>query len=201
MSDEPSPRPTRWAHTRAPRGDEYDRRWDAMAAAGEDPHGEASFVMRFSPARVLDAGCGTGRVARELARRGVAVVGVDVDAAMLDTARRRSPELRWVLGDLATLSLPDEAPFDLAVLAGNVMIFVAPGTERDVLAHLVAHVVPGGLVVAGFQLQPGGLDLAGYDAHAAAVGLALVERWATWSGDPFVAEGATYAVSVHRHEP
>jgi SAM-dependent methyltransferase len=197
VPDEPSP-PTRWAATAAPRGDDYDRRWDELAAAGADPHGEATFVMRTAPRRVLDAGCGTGRVARELARRGVSVVGVDVDATMLATAARKNPELPWVLADLATLTLPDEAPFDVAVLAGNVMIFVHPGSERDVLAHVAAHVAVGGLVIAGFQLQPGGLDLATYDTCAAAVGLALVERWATWSADPFVAAGATYAVSVHR---
>ena len=50
---------------------------------------------------VLDAGCGTGRVAIELARHGVDVVGVDVDASMIGEARRRAPELEWVEADLA----------------------------------------------------------------------------------------------------
>lgn len=194
---DPNAAATRWSATNAPRGDDYDRRWDEMAAAGQDPHGEATFVMRFAPRRVLDAGCGTGRVARELARRGVDVVGVDVDVSMLETARRRAPELAWHAQDLASLAL-DAAPFDLAVLAGNVMIFVAPGTEGTVLARIVAHLTADGLVVAGFQLRPGGLDLAAYDAHATAAGLALVERWSTWSCDPFVPAGAEYAVSVHR---
>ena len=72
-------------------GDEYQKRFDALAAEGVDVHGEADFVMRFAPASVLDAGCGTGRVARELARRGVAVVGVDADASMVGTARQRLP--------------------------------------------------------------------------------------------------------------
>ena len=43
--------------------------------------------------RVLDAGCGTGRVAIELARRGIEVVGVDADPDMLERARRRAPQL------------------------------------------------------------------------------------------------------------
>ena len=68
-------------------GDEYQRQFDALAASGMDVHGEADFVMRFAPATVLDAGCGSGRVAVELARRGCAVVGVDADASMLATAR------------------------------------------------------------------------------------------------------------------
>ncbi len=205
MSDHepPAARPaTRWAGTAAPRGDAYDRRWDELAAAGQDPHGEATFVERFAPSRVLDAGCGTGRVARELARRGVEVVGVDVDLTMLATARAKSPELRWFEHDLASLDLtPHLEPamlFDVAVMAGNVMIFVHPGTEGVVLARVAAHVRAGGHVIAGFQLQRRGLDLATYDACATDAGLELVERWATWSLDPFVAAHADYAVSVHR---
>jgi len=196
---------TRWADTAAPRGDAYDQRWDQLAAAGHDLHGEATFVMRFAPGRVLDAGCGTGRVARELARRGVAVVGVDVDAVMLATARAKAPELQWIEHDLASLDLardptvnPPSSSFDVAVLAGNVMIFVTPGTEAAVLTRLASHVSPGGYVIAGFQLLHGRLDLATYDVCAAAAGLELVERWATWSLDPFVATSADYAVSVHR---
>ncbi len=192
---------TRWAQTAAPRGDAYDRRWDQISAAGGDPHGEASFVMRFAPSSVLDAGCGTGRVARELARRGVAVVGVDVDADMLATAVRKAPELTWHQQDLATLELraPDagRSTFDVVVLAGNVMIFVRPGTEATVVRSVASHIRPGGHLIAGFQLQPGRLDLAAYDRHAAAAGLLLRERCSTWSGDPFADGNADYAVSVH----
>ena len=47
-------------------GDEYQRRFDALATAGKDVHGEAAFVMAMEPGSVLDAGCGTGRVAIEL---------------------------------------------------------------------------------------------------------------------------------------
>ena len=63
-------------------GDEYQARFDSLAARGVDVHGEVAFVLGLdpAPASVLDAGCGTGRVAIELARRGVEVVGVDVDA-------------------------------------------------------------------------------------------------------------------------
>ncbi len=64
-----------------------------MAARGESVHGEADFVMRYSPASVLDAGCGTGRVGIELAARGVEVVGVDLDEKMLNAARCKAPDL------------------------------------------------------------------------------------------------------------
>jgi hypothetical protein len=51
-------------------------------------------------------------------------------------------------------------------------------------------------MVAGFQLDQG-FGLHDYDLVCRAAGLTLVERWATWNGQPFVDEGG-YAVSVHR---
>jgi len=174
------------------RGDAYDRRFRAAAAAGADVHGEAGFVESLEVRTVLDAGCGTGRVGIELARRGLEVVGVDVDAEMMAAARRKAPELEWHLADLATVEL-----FDAAVLAGNVMIFLAPGTEAEVIRNLARHLRPGGLLVSGFQPFPGGLDLPRYDLTARQAGLVLVERLATWDRDPWTGEGS-YAVSVHR---
>ena len=150
--------------------------------------------MRFAPQSVLDAGCGTGRVAIELARRGVATVGVDLDAAMLDAARRKAPHQQWVCADLASLDL--EQQFDVAVMAGNVMIFVEPGTEAQVVLRMAAHLVPGGRLVAGFQLGQT-IDLDRYDKAAGAAGLEFEARFATWDGDPFTLNGR-YAVSVHR---
>ncbi len=176
------------------RGDEYQARFDALAEAGTDVHGEATLVRSYGPARVLDAGCGTGRVAVELARHGIEVVGVDVDPVMLDTARRRAPELEWRLGDLATADLGHG--YDVVVLAGNVLIFTPPGTEAAVLANVAAAARPGGVVIAGFSLRPGGYDLAGLDADASAAGLVLEDRWATWDRAPYA--GGDYAVSVFR---
>lgn len=185
----------RWLQTRSVSGAAYDATYERRAAAGENVHGEADFVERFAPASVLDAGCGTGRVGRELARRGLDVVGVDIDPEMLGTARAKAPAVRWELGDLATIDLGRR--FDVIVMAGNVMIFVTPGTEGAVLANLAGHLAPGGRIVAGFQLQAGRLSLERYDELAAAAGVALEERWATWDCEPLVAGGG-YAVSVHR---
>jgi SAM-dependent methyltransferase len=189
---------TRWQHQDAPRGDEYDQRWRRMAAAGKSIHGEADFVdallRQSGGTRVLDAGCGTGRVAIELAARGYLTVGVDADASMLAAAREKAPGLTWLHADLCRLAVDDE--FDIVVLAGNVMIFLDPGTEGRVLQQLARTVTPGGLVVAGFSLRPDRLQLDAYDRHAAAAGLHLVQRWASWDGAPFT--GGDYAVSVHR---
>ncbi|RLT35214.1 MAG: class I SAM-dependent methyltransferase [Chloroflexi bacterium] len=185
----------RWLETRNVSGDSYDATYTRRAAAGEDVHGEANFVQRFAPSSVLDAGCGTGRVGRELARRGVDVVGIDIDPEMLGTARRTTPDLDWRLADLATVEL--SRAFDVVVLAGNVMIFLTPGTEGAVLANLARHLHPGGRLIAGFQLAPDRLPIARYDALAADAGLQPLERWSTWDGDAWT-ESSTYAVSVHQ---
>jgi SAM-dependent methyltransferase len=183
-----------------PRGDEYQRRFDALAAAGHDVHGEATFVRAYEPRSVLDAGCGTGRVAIELARHGIEVIGVDVDAEMLNSARRQAPELDWRLADLADVDL-GRHDLDVVVLAGNVLLFVAPGTEASVLRNLAGALRTGGRLVAGFQLQPGRYGLETLDRDAAAAGLELESRWATWDRDPFDHVAPTYAVSVFTRLP
>ena len=193
MTDEAN----RWLRERTTTGDAYDATYERRAAAGEDVHGEATFVMRFSPASVLDAGCGTGRVGRQLARRDVEVVGVDIDAGMLGTARRTAPDVDWRLADLSTVDLG--RPFGAIVMAGNVMIFLERGTEGAVLANMARHLSPGGVLIAGFQLQPGSLTINRYDELATIAGLALAERWATWDCEPWFS-GGVYAVSVHRRE-
>jgi SAM-dependent methyltransferase len=174
-------------------GSDYQARFDALAAEGMDVHGEATFVRAFAPTSVLDAGCGTGRVAVELARHGIEVVGVDVDGSMLAEARRRAPELTWVEADLTTLALGRR--FDVVVLAGNVPLFTPPGTQAALVTACAGHVATDGLLIAGFQLGQG-YDLAAYDATAEACGLVRRERWSTWDRQPFT-PGGGYAVSVH----
>ena len=187
-------RQNRWLAEAGGRSRTYDRRWAEMEQQGEPVHGEADFVAGLGPGSVLDAGCGTGRVAIELARRGIDVVGVDVDGSMLDVARAKQPDLTWVEADLAVVDLGRS--FDVIMLAGNVMIFLAPGAEALVVDNLARHLCPGGALVAGFSLEAGRLDLPAYDRYAAEAGLAPESRWATWDGQPFV--GGGYAVSLHR---
>ena len=191
---------TRWQGSDAPRGDEYDARWDRLARAGHGVHGEADLVDDLlgasSGARVLDAGCGTGRVAVELARRGHTLVGVDADPLMLAAARAKDPGISWIHADLGDLEAHLDGTFDLVVLAGNVMIFLEPGSEARVLTQLAGRVAPNGLLVAGFTIRPDRLPLERYDALAAAAGFDLEHRWATWERGPY--EQGDYAVSVHR---
>jgi SAM-dependent methyltransferase len=185
----------RWLRHRGVSGDDYDATYERRAAAGEDVHGEADFAQSFAPQSVLDAGCGTGRVGRELARRGLDVAGVDIDPEMLATARRKSPDVGWHLADLSTVDLGRS--FDVIVMAGNVMIFLAPGSEGTGVVNMARHLAPSGVLIAGFQIMPRQLSIEQYDEFAGAAGLVVAERWATWDRQPWT-DGGDYAVSVHR---
>jgi SAM-dependent methyltransferase len=181
--------------SRLGRGDRYERTYELRAAAGEDVHGEANFVMRFSPGSVLDAGCGTGRVGRELYRRRVDVVGVDLDTEMLETARDRCPSVSWIAGDISVIQLG--RTFDIVLMAGNVINFVVPDSRRRALENLVGHLRPAGHLITGHSLRPDGCSPALFGAWAEAAGLELVERWSTWDQDAFV-EHSDYVLTVHR---
>lgn len=182
------------------RGAEYDKRWQQLEAEGASIHGEVDLICELlASGSVLDAGCGTGRVAIELARRGYETLGVDLDPRMLDRARDKAPDLDWQTADLAALELGRR--FDMVTAPGNVMIFLAPGTEPDVVRNLAGHLNPGGSLLVGFQLGDRSLSLDDYDRACGEAGLELAGRWATWDRELFVSGRSDYAVSWHRLVP
>jgi SAM-dependent methyltransferase len=175
----------------------YDDRWRKLAEAGQDPHGEAALAMTYAPASVLDGGCGTGRVAVELARRGVYVVGADPDPDMIAAARSKAPHLRWEHTGLENLDLDER--FDIVVLAGNVVPYADPEVRAALVESCARHLGAGGRIIAGFALREGWPTLGEYDAWCDAAGLRLASRWSTWDCEPF--SGGDYAVSVHLAQP
>jgi SAM-dependent methyltransferase len=192
------------------RASAYARRFDRLAASGDSVHGEADLVAALVPVGgvILDAGCGTGRVAARLASAGYRTVGVDLDPGMLGEARRRHPELTWIESDLADLTAATVGaePFSAVIAAGNVMPLLTPGTETAVISVLAGLLQPGGLLIAGFGLDDAHLppstpasarfrSLTAYDGDCATAGLRLRDRWATWDRAGF--DGGGYAVSVH----
>lgn len=196
MGEDPTVGSTQWAQwRRAVDLDDYESRWDQMAARGENPHGEVDFVMQFAPATALDAGCGFGRVGIELHARGVDIVGVDLDPDLLDRAKRRAPHLDWRLGDLASLDI--DRRFDLVVLAGNVIGFVDPADRVEAVRACARHVVPGGVLVMGNQLKPSWPTIPDLDAWAALEGLEPAGHRAGWSGEELSRE-PDYVVTIHR---
>ena len=195
-------RPPRWVtDTGEGHSEWYIERFRAMAAQGDDLAGEARTVDAMVPrqARILDAGCGPGRVGGELHSRGHTVVGVDVAPKLIAAAEEDHPGPRWIVADLADLDLSrheEIEPFDLAVLAGNVMAFVAPDSETDVLTSVARHVSPDGAVVVGFHVDK--LDLDTFDRAVDAAALEVENRFATWDLKGWH-DDADFAVTVLRH--
>lgn len=187
-------------------GERYAARFAQLAASGQDVHGEATFCASLlAPgATVLDAGCGTGRVATCLAELGYDCLGVDSDDAMLAVARRTSSAVDWLLLDLVDVAHLDRS-FELIVAAGNVIPLLAEGSESRVITGLAGRLTTDGLLVAGFGLDAAHLPLdqapfglTEYDEWCTEAGLKLVERFASWAAEPFEGEGSGYAVSVHQ---
>lgn len=198
--------PTRWSALQhgAAAARAYRQRFLDLEEGGTDVHGEARFVTTLvpPPSRVLDAGCGFGRVASELTRLGHTAVGVDADRDLVALAQEDA-DTRFLVADLATLDLRTEQEFHCVVMAGNVVPYLADGTLSSVLERLAAHLVAGGYLVAGFGLggslpaAAAAVELPVYDRLADAAGLSFIARYSTWDRMPF-APGGDYAVSVHR---
>jgi SAM-dependent methyltransferase len=207
---------TRWEQARAYERAEgqggYGAHFARLMADGVDVEGEARLADVLAPrnSSILDAGSGMGRVGAALVARGHRVVGVDFDPEILDQSRRTFPELPLVesrLDELNPAKLSDAGhptAYDVIVCVGNVMILLAPDTERTVLTNLAALLAPDGRLLLGYALSgaPSGFSrtypIAEFDADCAAAGLALAHRFATYDLQPFT-DQSTYAVHVLRH--
>lgn len=177
----------------------YIDRFRTMAEAGRDLAGEARLIDAMVPrgARLLDAGCGPGRVGATLAERGHEVVGVDVDPVLIAEAEREHPRATWLVGDLAELDLPVhgiEGRFDAIVCAGNVMTFLAPSTRRLVVERLGDHLGESGRLVVGFGAERG-YPFDEFRADVDGAGLVTDLEVSTWDLRPFTSE-SDFLVSV-----
>ncbi len=167
----------------------YIQRFKIMEANGADLYGEARTVdaMASRNSRILDAGCGPGRLGTYLHERGHQVVGIDVDPALIEAAAADHPGPTWVVGDLAEMDLPARgipADFDVIVSAGNVMGFLAPSTRVDVLTNIARHLAPTGRAIIGFGAGRG-YEFGDFLADAQQGGLDLQVALSTWDLRPF----------------
>ncbi|WP_109523437.1 MULTISPECIES: class I SAM-dependent methyltransferase [Nocardia] len=167
----------------------YVDRFRSLAARGQDIVGEARLIdaMLARGSRVLDAGCGAGRLGGYLHGAGHTVVGVDVDPVLIAAAEQDHPGPTWLVGDLAELDLPArgvDADFDVVVCAGNVMTFLAPSTREAVLAGFARHLGPTGRAVVGFGADRG-YEFPRFISDAATAGLTPDLRLSTWDLRPF----------------
>jgi SAM-dependent methyltransferase len=194
----------RWAQWRAKIDlDQYDARFEAMAARGDNVHGEADAISRVIDShfagrscRILDAGCGTGRLAVELERRGHTVTAIDLDPDMIDKARPKSSSITWMVEDLATLDMAER--FDIVVMIGNILNFCEPGAQTGIVQNLTRHLTEGGLLVCGWSQEklPDSYHADRFVVDATSAGAVHVSAWRDWDGDPF--DDADYAVVVVR---
>ncbi|NYF98140.1 class I SAM-dependent methyltransferase [Janibacter cremeus] len=181
----------------------YIERFREMAARGDDLDGEARLVdaMVARGARVLDAGCGPGRIGGRLHELGHEVTGADVDPALIAAAEEDHPGPRWLVSDLAVLDVRDEGGerrlFDLIVCAGNVMTFLAPSTRGDVLAGFAEHLDEDGRVVIGFGAERG-YEFADFRADTAAAGLTEQVLLGGWALEPFAPDGGYIVATFGR---
>ncbi len=196
MSDEIPP--TRWELGET---SGYADRFAALIAEGKDVGGEARLADVLVPrgARILDAGSGMGRIGAALQARGHDVLAVEKDPALVSQSRRRYPGLPVVESDLLALTPGVVEPgFDLIVLVGNVIVLLAPDTERRLLAGLRALLTDGGRILVGFHPIHGHGSARDYPydefaADVAASGLVVQHRFGTYElGDP----GDGYVVAI-----
>ncbi len=184
--------PSRWTqiitqdpgHTRR-----YIQRFRDMEANGHDLWGEARTVDAMAPrnARILDAGCGPGRLDGFLHELGHTVVGIDVDPGLIEAAEQDHPGPTYVVGDLAEMDLPAqgiEANFDVIVSAGNVVGFLAASTREEVLRRIAKHLAPEGRAIIGYGAGRG-YEFPDFFADAERAGLKLDVALESWDLRPF----------------
>jgi SAM-dependent methyltransferase len=131
--------------------EDWNRRWRERGFHCEDDPDEllAAELAGLVPGRALDLGCGAGRAAIWLARRGWRVTGVDFSDAALDIARATGADVEWVLADLHEYE-PEPGAFDLVLL---LYVHLPAGERRTILAGAAAALAPAGmLLVVGHDL-------------------------------------------------
>lgn len=114
-------------------------------------------VRTSADVRVLDAGCGTGRMSRYVADRGCRVEGVDLSPNMVAMARRDHDDLVFTVGSLTDLPYPDDQ--FAGVMLWYSIIHTPPSGQQQIFDEVAQVLRPGGYVLVGFQAGEGTRDV------------------------------------------
>ncbi|MEV1000656.1 class I SAM-dependent methyltransferase [Nonomuraea sp. NPDC050202] len=174
----------------------YDTVADSYAAQlrealGERPYLRAALALLADLVRsagggpVADVGCGPGHVTAHLHELGLDAFGIDLSPAMIDVARRDHPRLRFEVGSMTELDLPDASV--AAVLAFWSLIHVPDDEIPAVLGHFRRVLRPGGTLLVGFHAgdDESSLKTQGYGGHPMRVHVhrRRPDRMAAWLRD------------------
>jgi len=186
----------------------YAECFEDLIERGEDIDGEARLADVLAPrrARILDAGAGIGRVAAALAARGHDVTAVEKDPDLVARSRARFPDVSVVESDILGLSTAvleaagRPTSYDVVVVVGNVMIYLADDTEARALRTLGALLAPEGRMLVGFRPHKGPQHSRDYPVeafrrHVAEAGLVLENLFGTYELRPATDD---YVVAVLR---
>ena len=200
--------PTRWDLIAA--DSRYAACFDKLIADGQDIDGEARLADVLAPrgARILDAGSGMGRVAAALTARGHDVTAVEKDPDLIARSRARYPGVPVVESDILGLSpaLLEAAgrpsAYDVVVVVGNVMVYLAEDTEVRVLRTLAGLLAHEGRVLVGFHPQEGPAGSRDYPVeqfrhHATEAGLAIEQLFGTYDLKPPADDYVVAVLTAH----
>jgi SAM-dependent methyltransferase len=186
----------------------YAECFEDLIERGEDIDGEARLADVLAPrgSHILDAGAGIGRVAAALAARGHDVTAVEKDHDLIVRSRARFPEVPVVESDILGLS-PEvletagrPTSYDVIVVVGNVMIYLAERTEARALRTLAGLLAPNGRVLVGFRPNKGPEHSRDYPVeefgrHVTDAGLEIENVFGTYELRPAAGD---YVVAVLR---
>ncbi|MEU6479156.1 methyltransferase domain-containing protein [Streptomyces sp. NPDC047017] len=153
----------------------------------------AGLVRARGGGQVADVGCGTGRITAHLRHLGVDVFGIDLSPGMIEVARRDHPGLRFDLGSMTDLDLPDASVTGL--IAWYSLIHVPDDEIGPVLAHFRRVIRPGGPLLLGFHVgDESRWKTEGYGGHPMKVRVhrRRHDRMTAWLDE------AGFAVESHR---